>query len=61
MDVSAIAHSINVFYSAQAGNTVMVKKALDAEAQGAMALVDALPQPAVRLPDYLGQNINTAA
>ena len=36
------------------------KKALDAEASAAMALVRALPSP-VNLPTNLGQNINTTA
>ncbi len=60
MDVSAIASASTAMASAQVGNAVQVsvlKKAINIQAQGAMALLDALPQPA--LPPHLGQNINT--
>jgi hypothetical protein len=49
--------------SASVGVT-MLKKALDIEAQSAMALIAAIPQPAQNasnLPANLGQNINTTA
>ncbi len=41
----------------------MLKKSIDIEAQGAMALINAIPQPqsAAHLPSNLGQNINTTA
>lgn len=43
----------------------VLKKAIDAEAQGAMALINAIPQPpqqsAANLPPNLGQNINITA
>lgn len=43
----------------------VLKKAIDSEAQGAMALINALPQPtqpsAANLPPNLGQNINVTA
>lgn len=39
----------------------VLKKAIDIEAQGAMALINAIPQPSVNLPPHLGQNINTTA
>jgi len=43
----------------------VLKKAIDIEAQGAMQLIDAIPQPpqqsAANLPPHLGQNINTTA
>jgi len=46
------------------GLTVL-KKAIDVEAQAAMALINAIPQPsqpsAANLPPNLGQNINTTA
>ena len=46
------------------GITVL-KKALDIEAQSAMALIKAIPQPSQQsvsnLPLNLGQNINTTA
>jgi hypothetical protein len=45
------------------GMTVL-KKSIDIEAQAAMTLINAIPQPqqqAVGLPSHLGQNINTTA
>lgn len=40
----------------------VLKKALQIEAAGALALIEALPQaPSVNLPAHLGQNINTTA
>jgi len=43
----------------------VLKKAIDIEAQSAMALINAIPQPpqqsAANLPPHLGQNINTTA
>lgn len=66
MDTSAIAGGANAFSSANVGDSVqmsVLKKAMNIEAQGAMALIDALPkpQPAANLPSHLGQNINTTA
>ena len=50
--------------SGVAGLSVL-RKAIDIEAQNAMALLDAIPQPpqqsAANLPPHLGQNINTIA
>lgn len=44
---------------------VVLKKAINVEAQGAMALVNAIPQPpqqsAANLPPNLGRYINTTA
>ncbi|HEX5337342.1 MAG TPA: YjfB family protein [Gallionella sp.] len=45
------------------GMTVL-KKAIDIEAQSAMALISAIPQPpqsSSNLPSHLGQHINTTA
>ena len=41
----------------------VLKKAMQIEQQGAMALIAALPQPvqSANLPDHLGQNVNTTA
>jgi hypothetical protein len=48
-----------------AAGIAVLKKAIDIEAQNAMALIAALPQPpqqsAANLPPNLGQNINTTA
>ena len=64
MDVSAIASAATAFSTTQVGDAAQVsvlKKALDIEAQGAVTLINALPQPASNLPAHLGQNINTVA
>lgn len=42
----------------------VLKKAMDLQAQSAVALISALPQPqknTVNLPPNLGQNVNTTA
>jgi hypothetical protein len=40
----------------------VLRKAIDIEAQSAMALINAIPQPqSANLPPNLGQNINTTA
>jgi hypothetical protein len=47
--------------SSDIGLTVL-KKAMDAEAQGAVALINAIPQPLQQnLPSNLGRNINVTA
>lgn len=64
MDVSmntstAIAQNAN-----DAVGLAVLKKAMDVEAQSAMALINAIPQPAqssANLPPHLGQNINVVA
>jgi len=69
MDTSAIAGGASAFSSANVGDSSVqlsvLKKAMNAEAQGVLSLIDALPksqpQPATNLPSHLGQNINTTA
>ena len=43
----------------------VLKKSIDSEAQGAMALINAIPQPpqsnSTNLPSNLGQNIDVTA
>ena len=42
--------------------TAVLKMAINIEGQGAVALINAIPQPtAVNLPPHLGQNINVTA
>ncbi|ANB02120.1 YjfB family protein [Ectothiorhodospira sp. BSL-9] len=65
MDVSAIA-SLGTQMSQQQTalevSTAVTKKAIDAEAQAAANLVDAMPDPnAQALPANLGNNINVTA
>lgn len=57
---------MNVNINTNAGDLVgmtVLKKAIDSEAKGAMALINAIPPsaPAANLPPNLGQNINTTA
>lgn len=65
MDVSSSA--LNSISSQMTGDAVglsVLKKALSVQAQGAAALVNALPQPAkasANLPPHLGQNVDTTA
>ena len=63
MDVSSISNAATSLSAMQATTAVqmtVLKKALDAEAQSAAQLINALPQPA-SLPDHLGQRVNTVA
>jgi hypothetical protein len=65
MDVSSSA--LAAVSSQMTGDAVgmsVLKKALNAQTQGAAALINALPKPAaggVSLPSHLGQNVNTTA
>lgn len=46
-------------------SVAVLKKSLDSEAQGALALINSIPQPpqtsTANLPPNLGQNINVTA
>jgi broad specificity polyphosphatase/5'/3'-nucleotidase SurE len=65
MDVSGIASMATSLAETQSSQNVgisVLKKALDAERDGAAALLNAIPPPSsVNLPAHLGQNINTTA
>lgn len=65
MDTSSIASLATSMASNatnQAIGIAVLKKAMDIEASGAAALLQAIPQvPAANLPPHLGQNINTTA
>ncbi len=66
MDVTSIASVATNLSNAntnQAISTAVLKKAIDVSAEGALALIEALPsgQSAQNLPANLGQNINTTA
>lgn len=66
MDVTSIAATATAMTTLNQTNQVqlsVLKKAMQIEQQGAMALIAALPQPvqATNLPDHLGQNVNTTA
>lgn len=65
MDVTGIASMATQFSDAKTADQIQVtvlKKALDAQAESAAQLIQALPQPAsVNQPAHLGQNVNTSA
>lgn len=65
MDTSSIASLATSMASTATGQAVgvaVLKKAMDIEANGALALLQAIPPvPAANLPAHLGQNINTTA
>jgi hypothetical protein len=65
MDTSSIASlatSMTSTATSQAVGIAVQKKAMDIEASGALALLQAIPPvPATHLPPHLGQNINTTA
>ena len=54
------ATSMAVERTDQAVAVAVLNKALDAQASGAMALINAIPAPQ-NLPSNLGQNVNTTA
>ena len=67
MDVNGIAGlatSMAEFSANQAVGIAVLKKAIDSNAAGALALIEAIPdanQTSASLPQHLGQNVNTTA
>ncbi len=64
MDISnSVTNALSGQAAGDAVGVTVLKKALDMQAQNAMALINALPQPpqAQNLPSHLGQNVNTKA
>ncbi len=66
MDVSSLAAAATAYKAQMVGDAIAVtvlRKALDVQAQDALALVQALPQvtPSSALPENLGQNLNVVA
>lgn len=63
MDVSGISSLSAAVSQAQTGaaaSVLVLKKAMEAEAQGAMQLLQALPRPASN-PAHLGQSVDVKA
>lgn len=63
MDVTGLGSLSSAMSQAQNGDTVgtlVLKKAMQVEAQGAMQLLEALPQPPSN-PEHLGQNVDVKA
>ena len=64
MDVSSLGAVARAMRAQQVGDAVAVsvlRKALDVQAAGAVALLQALPQPAPALPSNLGNHLNVTA
>ena len=65
MDTSSIASLATSMASTATGQAIgvaVLKKAMDIEANGALALLQAIPPVrTANLPAHLGQNINTTA
>ena len=66
MDVTGIANTataMNDVKTDQAISIAVLKKSMDINAAGALALIEAMPEnlPIQSLPPHLGQNINTTA
>jgi len=64
MDIGSIASSSSAVCQAQTGDAVAIavfRRALDIETQGALQLIQALPQPATISSPNLGQGVNTFA
>lgn len=64
MDVSGLTGLASALTQVQTGNDIgvaVLKKALDAQSQSAMALIQALPQPQSVNPAHLGQNVDVKA
>ena len=64
MDVSSIASASTAISQAKTGDAVAIavlRKSLDIQEQGALQLIQALPQPATNSPPNLGNSVNTFA
>jgi hypothetical protein len=59
-----ISSAVNALPATQIGSDIqmtVLKKAIDAQAQSALSLIQALPDPRAGLSAHLGNNINTTA
>jgi hypothetical protein len=64
MDVGNIASAATSLMQQQTADAVgvlVLKKAMQIQADSAVALIEALPTPSSNLPPHLGQNVNTTA
>ena len=64
MDLNSIGNVSAALSQASTGDAVAItvlKKAIDSQAQGAMQLIQALPQPTPSNPPNLGNGVNTFA
>jgi hypothetical protein len=64
MSISSVATPSATISQASSGDAVAIavlKKSLDIEAQSALQLIQALPQPMTNNPPHLGNSVNTFA
>ena len=64
MDIASVAASSSAAQQARTGDAValsVLRKSLDLQAQSALQLISALPQPAPSNPPHLGNSVNTFA
>ena len=64
MDVSSVGSISSATSQAPVGDAIgiaVLKKAIDLQAQAALQLIQALPQPPAGGPAHLGQGVNTFA
>lgn len=64
MEISGVAQAATALSQAKTGDAVAIavlKKAIDIQADSALQLLQALPQPAASNPPNLGNSINTFA
>jgi hypothetical protein len=64
MDVNSVQSSVSAMKGAEVATSVsnfVLKKAINLQAAGALALVEGVTSLASNLPPHLGQNVNTVA
>ena len=64
MDISSVSNASAALSQAPTGDAIgiaVLKKAIDLEAQGALQLIQALPEVAASNPPHLGNGVNTFA
>lgn len=64
MDIAGVANVATALSQARVGDAVAIavlRKALDIQAEGALQLLEALPQAAAGNPPHLGNQVNTFA
>ena len=62
--MDTVSNALNSLPAAQVASEIqmtVLKKAIDADAQSALTLLQALPDPRAGLPAHIGNRVNTAA
>jgi hypothetical protein len=60
-NIASVATSLTQQQIANAVGVLVLKKAMQIQADSAVALIEALPTPSGGLPAHVGQNVNTTA